>query len=57
MEKKPMNISSFPEQSTKISKPFVDQTKLLTLEVKPKEKLIGGPLNIVEKQENCNEMN
>jgi hypothetical protein len=57
MEKKPMNISSFPEQSTKISKPFVDQTKLLTLEVKPKEKLIGGPLNIVEKQENRNEMN
>jgi hypothetical protein len=32
--------------------PLVDQTKLLTLEVEPKEKLIGWPLNIVEKQEN-----
>ncbi len=47
-----MNNSSFPEQSTKISEPLIDQTKLLIPKVEPKEKLIGGPLNIVEKQEN-----
>jgi hypothetical protein len=52
MGKKLMNDSSFLEQSTKISKPLINQIKLLTLEVEPKEKLIGGPLNIVEKQEN-----
>jgi hypothetical protein len=30
---------------------------LLTLEVEPNEKLIRGPLKIVEKLENWNEMN
>ncbi len=53
----PMNNSSFLEQSTKILKPLVNQTKLLTLEVEPNEKLIRGPLKIVEKLENWNEMN
>jgi hypothetical protein len=48
----PMNNSSFLEQSTKILKPLVNQTKLLTLEVEPNEKLIRGPLKIVEKLEN-----
>jgi hypothetical protein len=52
-----MNNSSLPEQSTKMLGPLVDQIKLLPPKVEPKEKLIGGPLNIVENQENKNEMN
>jgi hypothetical protein len=56
-KEKPMNNSSFPKQSTKMSGPLIDQIKLLAPKVELEEKLIGGPLDIVENQENINEMN
>jgi hypothetical protein len=46
-----MNNSSFLEQSTNILDPYQ------LPEVELEEKLLGGPLDIIEKQENNNEMN
>jgi hypothetical protein len=52
-----VNNSSFLKQSTNISNLLVAQIKLVPPKIKPKEKLIRGPLNIIKKQENKNEMN
>jgi hypothetical protein len=52
-----LNNSSLLEQSTNNSDPLVIQTKMVPLEVKPKEKLIGGLPDIIKKQENKKEMN
>jgi hypothetical protein len=46
-----MNNSSFLEQSTNILDPYQPP------EVELEKKLIGKPLDIIEKQENKNEMN
>jgi hypothetical protein len=52
-----MNNSPFHEQSTNILNPFINRTKLVSLEVETWEKFTRGPPNIIKNQENKNEMN